>query len=280
MSDSAPRRHEIKLGSITTSFLTAGPEGAPELMLVHDGAFGGDAASCWGGVIECLSADFHLLAPDLLGYGQSEKVAFFNRSPYEPRIEQVEALCTHLGLRSVHFMGASFGGSVMLRAAAAQAWPMASGISVCGTGGPFRLDEGRRILEGFEPTIESVREITQMLITDSVDDYEDHVHARFANGQIPGHWESLVSARLRGPSHSRPSADDYPGSLAACDQPLLLIEGARDQLLEPGWSQKLADACESAERVVIDTGHCPNIDAVGVLVAIVRRFLDRHAVAA
>lgn len=274
------RRHDVKLGSLRTSFLIGGMEGAPELVLIHDGAFGGDAALCWGSMIERLGSGFHIIAPDLLGYGTSEKLTFFNRSPYEPRIDQIAALCAHLGLTSVHFMGTSFGGSVLLRAAAASAWPMATGISLCGTGGPFRIDEGRRILEAFEPSVASVRQITQLLITGSVDDHEDYVQARFANGQIPGHWESLAAARLKSPNQLPRPADDYPESLGACRQPLLLIEGARDQLLEPGWSKKLAEMCEHAEPVVIDTGHSANIDAVDQVVAVVRPFLERYAVAA
>jgi pimeloyl-ACP methyl ester carboxylesterase len=56
-------------GSIDLHVLEAGPASAPAVLLLHGWP---QHAWCWRGVIPALSPDFHVIAPDLRGFGWSD----------------------------------------------------------------------------------------------------------------------------------------------------------------------------------------------------------------
>ena len=99
-----------------------------------------------GGILADLSRDYHLLAPELLGWGRTDKVVYFDRSPYVARIPHIAAsFLRQVGVESADYLGASFGGSLIMRAAVARAIPGRSVGVWCGIGGPYRLVGDRRI---------------------------------------------------------------------------------------------------------------------------------------
>src|SRR5262249_31014182 len=104
------RIFQIRAGGFRTSVLEAGPDEAPGMTLIHDGAFGPDAALCGGPVIDGLAGESHVFAPDLLGWGGSDKVNYFDRSPYDFRLEHIGSVARTLALDDrVHYVGVSFG---------------------------------------------------------------------------------------------------------------------------------------------------------------------------
>lgn len=105
---------DVQISGHTTAYLEAG-EGNPEaIVFIHDGAFGTTAELCWAPVMEGLSEEFHVLAPELYGWGGSDKHYPFGQSPYPYRIEQVSKWLEYVGVDNA--VGASFGGSITLRA--------------------------------------------------------------------------------------------------------------------------------------------------------------------
>jgi pimeloyl-ACP methyl ester carboxylesterase len=267
----------MDVGRFKTSLLEAGREGATPLFLIHDGALGGCARTCWEGLIRELHADFHIFAPDLYGFGDSDMVFHFGRRPYESHVEQVAALVEAIGVGKAHFVGASYGGSVLLRAAAATplAWPMKSGTSISGTGGVFRHESGKRKLAETTPTRESVRECLRLLVDEAWTGFDENAEQRFEYARRPGHWEALYSPRLRSPvaTSRSTSPDPYPQSLSACTVPILLVEGASDVLLERGWAARIALHNTAFQSIRLDTGHSPNLDRPTLVADVVRRFV-------
>lgn len=266
----------IVAAGFNTRYLEAGQSGKPTLVLIHDGAFGTTAELCWRDVIRHLASDYHIFAPELLGWGGTDKVVYFDRSPYAARIPHVAAFVEAVGITSADFLGASFGGSLIMRAsvAAGNPWRMRRVISIAGSGGPYRLQSGIEALADYTPSLEAAAKLTAM-IAGSAQGLEDHVRERHENSLIAGHWEALMAPRLRNPSVDRsPPADPYLEQLAATSIPTLLIEGARDPLLEPGWSQKLAGLSPQISSVVIDAGHEPNIEVPDEVCRLANAFLN------
>ena len=134
----------IDVGGVRTSYYTAGDVSASTILLLHDGAWGADAMLAWADVMADLARDHRVIAPDLPGFGRTDKVVMFGASPYEHRIRHIAGLLEVLQpVAPVHVVGTSFGGSLALRAAIASAWPIASATSVGGTGGPWRVDRAQ-----------------------------------------------------------------------------------------------------------------------------------------
>lgn len=273
----APLRFEAKsvvAGGFNTRYLEAGDNAKPALVLIHDGAFGTTAELCWREVIAELSPHYHIFAPELLGWGGTDKAVFFDRSPYAARIPHIAAFAREVGLGTADYVGSSFGGSLILRAVAAgNPWGIRRGISISGSGGPYRMPSGVEALSNYTPSLEAAEKLTA-LIVGSTAGLADHIRERHENSLIPGHWEALTAPRLKNPAVARAAtADDYLDRLKQTPLPLLLVAGARDPLLEPGWADKLAALSPNLTAVTMDAGHEPNIECPGETCRLIRDFL-------
>lgn len=262
----------VVAGGFNTRYLEAGETSKPKLVLVHDGAFGTTAQLCWEGIIGALRRDYHIFAPELLGWGGTDKVVYFDRSPYAARIPHIAGFVRELGIERADYLGSSFGGSLIMRATVAPGnpWKIRRAMSLSGSGGPYRLQSGIEALADYTPSIEAATKLTE-LIAGSTDGLGDHIRQRHENSLIGGHWETLMAPRLKNPSVQRtPPADNYLELLAKTAVPSVLVEGLRDPLLEKGWAAKLAALSPLISSMTIDAGHEANIECPGKVVDLVR----------
>jgi pimeloyl-ACP methyl ester carboxylesterase len=259
-------------GGFSTRYLEAGTRSKPTLVLIHDGAFGTTAELCWDGLLTTLGRDFHILAPELLGWGGTDKVVYFDRSPYAARIPHIAAFVRELGIERADYLGASFGGSLIMRATVAPGnpWNIRRAMSLSGSGGPYRLQSGIEALADYTPSLEAATKLTE-LIAGSAEGLGEHIRQRHENSLIVGHWETLMAPRLKNPSVQRtPPADNYLDLLAKTEVPSLLVEGLRDPLLEKGWAAKLAELSPLISSTTIDAGHEANIECPDKVINLVR----------
>lgn len=258
----------LTVDGLSVAYLDRGPVESDEVIfLVHDGAYGTDAELAWDNVIPGLSASYRVVAPDLIGYGRSAKAVFFDQSPHETNIAMIGKLCEalDLGSKRVHFVGSSFGGGLVLIAAARRkpVWPMATGTTIGGTYGYARNKHVFAELGHYDQSMDDARRITQLLVSVQPQILTGHIEKRYANGLIPGHWETLNAHHLSGPagkpqaSQARESPTDF---LRDCSVPLLFIEGREDRLLAPGWARRLAAVTPCGTAAEVPGAHCPNID--------------------
>jgi pimeloyl-ACP methyl ester carboxylesterase len=268
-------RKTVEAGGFHTTYIEAGNAHNPALILLHDGGYGTTAELCWGRMAEILANHFHVLAPDLLGWGGTDKAVFLDRSPYQPRINHVAAFCRELGVRQASFAGASFGGSLILRALSdgASGWPVSKAVIISGTGGPYRTERALEAQRNYRPSLAEARQFTALHV-DSMNGLDGHVFKRHENSLIPGHWEAMQAQILRNPSlDGATKPDPYPETLRSVRVPVLFIEGKHDQLLERGWAKKIAEFCPTGRVCELDAAHEPNIDRPGELVAHITKFL-------
>lgn len=264
----------VDVGGVRTSLYTAGKPTAPTVLLLHDGAWGADALLCWGDVMADLARDHRVFAPDLPGFGQTDKVVMFGASPYEHRIRHVANLLAQLQVAGpVHAVGTSFGGSLALRAAIASAWPIASATSVAGTGGPWRMDVAKRLLADLDPGREYIARVVDVL-ANTTDGLADHIDRRYENSMAPGHYAAMVSPRLQHPAAPAvPFVDDFPASLASVSVPISIITMRQDQLVEPNWPRHVREVAPDVAFHEMDGPHSPNITRPAELAALLREVL-------
>ena len=85
----AYHRRTVLVGDIKTHFLEAG-EG-PVLVLLHGGEYGAAAEITWRHNIEYLAKHFYVIAPDMLGWGGTDKIYSFS-DPAGHRIRHIKKL--------------------------------------------------------------------------------------------------------------------------------------------------------------------------------------------
>ncbi len=99
-------RKTLSLPDIQLSYLEWN-QGKEPLLLLHGLA---DNALVWSSLGEYLTADYHIIAPDMRGHGESSKPD--SDYTFTSTIRDLEALMDHLGWESTHVIGHSWSGKL------------------------------------------------------------------------------------------------------------------------------------------------------------------------
>ncbi len=253
-------RKTTLVDGLVTSYLEAG-EGDP-VVLLHGGEFGASAELGWERNIAALAAQYRVLAPDMLGFGQSAKVIDFVDGR-GMRIRHVARFCEVLGVDLAHFVGNSMGAINLLTDATSGAplLPVRTMVIICG-GGEIQQNRHFEALQQYDATLPAMRRIVEALFYNAgypADD--DYVRRRYESSIAPGAWEAVAAARFRRPGASPPSTPSSARPYERIDVPTLVVEGAGDKLLSSGWAAEIAKQIEGGRWAVVDAaGHCPQIE--------------------
>ncbi|MBD2384516.1 alpha/beta fold hydrolase [Cylindrospermum sp. FACHB-282] len=102
-----PVRQTLSEPDIQLSYLEWHPEGEKPLLLLHGL---GDHALVWSNLGEYLEGDYHIVAPDMRGHGDSSKPD--SDYSFESAIADLEALMDKLGWSSAHVVSHSWTGKL------------------------------------------------------------------------------------------------------------------------------------------------------------------------
>lgn len=269
----------VRHDGTATHYLEAGATDRPALLLVHDGWFGADARTLWEPLLPLLADGFHVLAPDMLGFGGTDKAVRYDRSMYAYR-------STHLGSfvravlgddAAVHGVGTSMGGSILLRDAVAEdpQIPLRSVVSISGSGGPWRSAFGAAQLGEYSGTREDIARVMDHMAGD-FPGREAVIDDRHANTRTRGHVQCLLSGSVKHPAPADPPPPDgWPASLAALTVPVTVVGCTDDPLLEPGWQAHLDGVSPQLVTRELAARHAPSLDRPELVADVVREHLAR-----
>ena len=275
-----PYHHRtIVAGDIKTHFVEAGS--GPDLVLLHGGEYGASAEITWRANIEHLSNTFHVIAPDLLGCGLTDKLYSFS-DPAGLRIKHLQRFLEALGIGKAFFVGNSAGGGLILRASVRRPAPLQIGkmVTICGNASVFKTNSQAE-LENYTPSLENMRKIIALLYHDSKWQTEENIRERYESSIIPGAWESLSAARLRSPVHQpRSTSDEFVAQLSQLKIPLLIMSCGHDPLNQRDWDinfQKIVPG--SKVHRFMHSAHEPQIEETDEFNRVLTDFLlseDNH----
>jgi len=256
-------RKSVVVDGLVTGYLEAGSGDPREsVVLLHGGEFGASADLGWEKNIGALAAHYRVLAPDMLGYGHSAKVIDFVDGRGQ-RIRHVARFCEVMGVKSAHFVGNSMGAINLLTDMTSDApvLPVRTVALICG-GGAINRNEHADALYEYDASLEGMRRIVTALFFDpSYPEDEDYVQRRHASSTAPGAWEAIAAARFRRPGAAAPATPSAERAYDRIAVPTLILEGAGDKLLPPGWAADIAGRIAGARSAVVDgAGHCPQIE--------------------
>lgn len=258
---------------LLTSYLEAG-KGDP-VVLLHGGEFGGSAELGWEHNIAALAAQYRVLAPDQLGFGQSAKVIDFVDGR-GMRIRHVARFCEVLGIDSAHFVGNSMGAINLLTDATSDTplLPIRSLVVICG-GGEIQQNRHFEALQQYDATRPAMRRIVEALFDDPGYPADDgYVRRRYESSIAPGAWEAIAAARFRRPNSTLSSTASSMRPYERIDVPTLVVEGGDDKLLPDGWAAQIAKRIGGARSAVIEkAGHCPQIEQSSAVNELLLEFL-------
>ncbi|HZY45471.1 MAG TPA: alpha/beta hydrolase [Anaerolineae bacterium] len=243
-----------------------GGSGRP-LVLLHGGF--GDAQQHWHATFQAFVPHFHIIAPDLPGFGVSAPLAAPNFQSY---LSWINVLFEMLGLAGpLLMMGNSFGAAIARLYAAANTGEidrlvLVDGGAIQDVGGcarsifqlpivsPFLLELARR--QSF-----SNKGLRKAIHVDSVFTPEFAANAHAASHGFVTSMKEI--------------ATNEPPSLRTPTCPTLIVWGEYDGLSSTANGQRLSASIPHSEFALIkDAGHLPQIEQPQAFQAVVLKFLE------
>jgi pimeloyl-ACP methyl ester carboxylesterase len=245
-------------------------EGAP-LVLLH--GFAG-SMHWFTPLVERLRSDFRLIRIDELGHGGSEKPD--GGYSMEHQAEQVSRVLTLLRVKRAVFIGHSMGGEVAT--AFAERYPArVEGLVLIDSRSKKDAGELPFLARlGFVPVLgEALKRVTpDGMVRKGLD-------KAFAPGyDVPDQFvDDYNKMTYSSYDSSHNEADDFSGKrgvadrLAALKKPLLAIQGAKDQLVDPDTVQNFRRVPGARIATVAIAGHSPMVEQPSETARLIRNFL-------
>jgi pimeloyl-ACP methyl ester carboxylesterase len=275
-----PDRQTLQADALRLHYLDWGRRGRPPLVFLHGG---GQTAHTWDLVALALRPEYHVLAVDLPGHGDSEWRADGDYSP-RTNAREIAALLDRLALGRVVLVGMSLGGLTGIAYAGACPQRLAGLVIV--DVGPEVREEGAREIGAF------MRE-NRPLEVESIDELLDRArafnptrplhHLRYSlshslRRQPNGKWTWKYDPRLvRSAGEPRSPTGDYTvlwEEVARITCPALVVQGANSRVFLPEDAAKLAARLPNGRWVQVPrAGHAVQGDNPTEFAACLRRFL-------
>lgn len=267
----------VLVDGIRTHYLEGG-EGPP-LVLLHSGEFGASAELTWEFNIAELAERFHVVAPDWLGYGKTDKLFDFGNM-WRARIRHITRFLEVMCIGKACFVGNSMGGTILLghAAEAEREWDIDRMVIVSG-GGHVPENEARQLLNTYDGTREHMKKIVHAIyMRDELHDDADFIERRYLSSLEPGAWECTAAVRFRAP-FTPPRGYGRSSGYDLVNVPTLILAGEKDNLRLPDYAKDLQAEVPGAELMVMPAaGHCPQIDRPEAFNTIVTDFLTNNRV--
>ena len=243
------RSAHVQAGPYRLRYLEAG-SGEP-LVLVH--GLGSSATLEWGRLLAPLGRRFHVYAPDLPGFGESERPAAADYS-IPMQVEAVRAFMQAKGIGRARLAGVSMGGWIVARLAGDHPEMVERLVLVDAAG--MRPDGPAIPAEVLLPRDEAgVRRLVAAVR------HNAPVPPAFVARDILAHHLKEQWIIRRALESMRDGDDWLNGTLGRADMPVLVVWGKQDALIPVAYAAPLQAEFPHAELRLLDgCGHVPVTD--------------------
>jgi pimeloyl-ACP methyl ester carboxylesterase len=272
-TSTAVAQHTIDAGGIDTSYLEAG-SGEPVLML-HGSGPGVSGLANWQHNIPSLSQRFHVLAPDIVGFGATERPDDIIYS-LPTWTDHVWAFLDAHGIEKTAIVGNSLGGRIALQMAIDRPDRITKMVLMGAPGVGMTLTDGLVALRGYEPSHHAMRDLLRnyfavdpTMITDEL------VAIRYQASIADGAYEAY-RAMFFDPRHAGSELGITEDDVRAIATPTLLVHGREDKVVPVGVSVTMLGLLPKADLHVFSAcGHWTQIERADEFSALVSDYLGQ-----
>ncbi|MET8428562.1 alpha/beta hydrolase [Nocardia sp. NPDC004860] len=273
----------VRVGGRQIYFNEAGSGSA--VVLLHGGGPGASGLSNYSRNIEALAQRFHVIVPDMPGYGQSSKW-IDPADPFGDLARAVGGLLDELGVASAHLIGNSYGGAAALRLAMDRPEKV-NRLILMGPGGvgttralpTAGLQQLLNYYTGGGPSREKLtRFIREYLVFDGDAVPEELIEARYQASLDPAVVANPPLRRPSGPLALRTLLRmDFTrdSRLHKVEQPTLVVWGTGDKVNRPEGGRMLVDAMPNCDLyLAANTGHWVQWERADLFNTLATAFLE------
>ncbi len=236
---------------IKTNYLEAG-KGDP-VVLIHGSGPGVTSYANWRLVLPALAENFRVLAPDMVGFGFSQRPTNIEYG-VQTWADQVVGLMDTLGLPTAHLVGNSFGGAIALRIATQHPDRVGKLVLMGSMGVPFPITEGLERVWGYQPSFENMRKVLDVFAYSRELVNDELAEVRYRGSIQPGFQESFA-AMFPAPRQRWVEAMCTPeDDIRRLPHRTLIVHGREDQVIPVQTSLRLMELIDNADLSVFS--HC------------------------
>ena len=256
----------VKIGTYKIRYLEEGGSDGNILLLHGLGA----SAERWTHVIPHLSKKYHLIIPDLLGFGFSDKPSvdytplFFSQFIFD--------FIKTLGITKTSLIGSSLGGQIVAECAITQS-KMIEKIVLVSPSGIMKQSTptlDAYMLAALYPTQDGAKTAFQMMAGINKEIDSDTINGFIQRMTLPNAKMAFMSTML-GVRNSAPLSE----RLERISVPTLVIWGKHDTLIPITYSKDYVSSIKNCQLVEMESsGHTPYVEEPEKFSEIVLRFLN------
>lgn len=265
----------VRAAGIGTNYHDIGT-GSP-LLLIHGSGPGVSAWANWRLVMPALAERARVIAPDMAGFGYSERPLDYTYS-MENWVSQAIGLLDALGIERTDLVGNSFGGALALALTIRHPERVRRLVLMGSVGVSFKITEGLEAVWGYSPSVENMRRVMDYFAWDRSLVNDELAQLRYEASTRPGVQESFA-AMFPAPRQRWVEAMASPESdLRAIAHETLIVHGRDDQVIPLETSLRLHGLIPNSQLHVYGRcGHWTQIEHASRFTRLVSDFLGEDS---
>ena len=262
----------ITAAGIRTNYHDSGGAGAP-VLLIHGSGPGVSAWANWRLVMPALAQQARVIAPDMVGFGYTERPQGFVYN-MDAWVRQAVGLLDALGIARTDLVGNSFGGGLALALAIAHPERVRRLVLMGSVGVSFPLTEGLDAVWGYTPSVENMRAIMDYFAFDQGLTSDDLARLRFEASIRPGFQESFAAMFPAPRQRWIEALASAEADIRALPHQALVIHGREDRVIPLATSLTLSSWIQRSQlHVYGQCGHWTQIEHAARFARLVGDFL-------
>lgn len=267
--------HSLRVSGIMTNYHDVGA-GAPALF-IHGSGPGVSAWANWRLALPVCSQRLRVIAPDMAGFGYTERPAGISYN-LDTWVGQAVGLLDALEIPRADIVGNSFGGALALALAVRHPQRVRRMVLMGSAGISFPITPALDAVWGYTPSLENMRRLLDVFAFDRNLVTDELAELRYQASMRPGFQESF-SAMFPAPRQRWIEAlASREEDIRALDHEALVIHGREDQVIPLSNSLTLAQWIPRSQLHVFGRcGHWTQIEHAARFSRLVSDFLTEPA---
>jgi 2-hydroxymuconate-semialdehyde hydrolase len=249
----------VAAGIVTNLHDTGVDPGGGTVLLIHGSGPGVSAWVNWRLTIPFLAERFRVIAPDVVGFGYTERsVPTYDLATWT---RHAVGVLDALEIDHAHVVGNSFGGSLALSLAILHPGRVRRLGLMGAVGVPFDITPGLDAVWGYQPSVEAMAQLLQLFTATPIDNVDDLAELRYRASVQPGFQESF-EAMFPAPRQRWVDAMAHRDEdIAGLTNPTIIFHGREDQIIPLSNSLRLFELLPDAQMHLFgQCGHWTQIE--------------------